>query len=142
VARIDDHLAMATMIRGGLVALALVVCAWFALGAYQAGNTHDANALITGSGSLSAAQARHAQSLLHSAGKLNPDLNVDILRGELALDQHRDATAVGILESVTRREPQNLNAWVQLVFASAKAGDREITATASRHVSALFPKLK
>jgi predicted Zn-dependent protease len=133
---------MALIIRGGLLVLSVVVCAWFALAWSQARDTERAGALIGSAKSLSAAQARHARSLLQGAGTLNPDAAVDILRGELALGQHNAVSAVQILESVTRREPQNLNAWVQLAFASARAGDSALTLVAARHVSALFPKLR
>jgi predicted Zn-dependent protease len=128
--------------RVSVLILAAVACAWYALGIRQAQDMQRATSLINGPSSLTPAQARHARTLLHSARTLNPDLTVDILRGELALDQGHPAVAVRALQSVTRREPQNLQAWVQLTFASAKAGDRALTVSAARHVSALFPKVK
>jgi predicted Zn-dependent protease len=133
---------MATILRGGLLALALVVCAWFVLGTVQARDTHRARVLISGTGSLSPTQAHQARSLLGSAATLNPDLTVDILRAEVAIDRHRAAVAVRVLQSVTRREPQNLNAWAQLALAAAGAGDRELTALAARQASTLLPAIK
>ena len=131
---------MATIWRAGLLVVALVVCAWFALGARQAVNTNRAAALI-GSGSLPASQARHADSLLSAASTLNPDLTPDILRGQLALQRGEHSTALTDLESVTRREPLNLAAWSALAYAAARAGERGTLILAAHHISMLFPKL-
>jgi hypothetical protein len=127
--------------RAGLLAVAVAACAWFALGARQAVDTNRASALIGGPSPLSPGEARHARSLLSSAGTLNPDLTPDILRGELALQQGQDAAAERNLESVTRREPLNLEAWSALAFAAARASDRATLIRAARNVSALYPKL-
>jgi predicted Zn-dependent protease len=134
---------MATTIsRAGVLALALVAAAWFALAVRQAQDTNRASVLLGAAAPLSAQQAQRARSLLSSAGTLNPDLTVDLLRGQLAFDQHHGAAAERILESVTRREPLNLQAWTQLAFAAARSGDRATLVRAARHVSALFPKVK
>ncbi len=134
---------MATTIsRAGLLVLALVAIAWFALAVRQAQDTNGATALLSAPAPLSAQQAQRARSLLSSAGTLNPDLTVDLLRGQLALDQHHSAAAERILESVTRREPLNFLAWTQLAFAAARRGDRRTLVVAARHLSALFPKVK
>jgi predicted Zn-dependent protease len=127
--------------RVGLLAVAVVVCAWFALGAHQTVDTNRAAALI-GGGPLSPTQARQAASLLGSARTLNPDLTPDILRGELALGRRQDAAGVADLESVTRREPLDLEAWSALAFGAARAGDRATLVRAAHHISMLFPKLK
>jgi predicted Zn-dependent protease len=126
--------------RAGLLAVALVGCAWFALGAHQAVDTNRAATLIGGA-SLRPSQARQAGSLLNSAGTLNPDLTPDILRGQLALQRHRYAIGLRELETVARREPLNLQAWSALAFGAARAGDHATLVRAARHVSTLFPKL-
>lgn len=131
---------MAAIWRAGLVVVALVVCAWFALSARQAVNTNRAAALV-GSGSLTASQAQHADSLLSAAGTLNPDLTPDILRGQLALQRGEYQTALADLESVTRREPLNLGAWSALAYTAARAGERGTLIRAAHHISILFPKL-
>jgi len=128
--------------RIGLAALALVVSAWFGLGWNQAHQTQRASELIGGAGRLSPSQARQARATLDSAGTLNPDLAVDVLRGELAIDQRDYAKAVRILGSVTAREPLNLTAWAQLGFAAAKAGNRTVLAVAGRHIAILIPRVK
>jgi predicted Zn-dependent protease len=121
--------------RIGALVLALVGCAWFALGARQAHQTARANAIVSSSQRLSPGRARRAAAALEAAGTLNPDLQVDVLRAELAIDQGRPRTARRILASVTRREPQNLNAWLQL--ARASTGDRVSFFAAEIHIRTL-----
>jgi predicted Zn-dependent protease len=128
--------------RAVLVVVALVVCAWFVLGIVQAQDTQRATALIAGGNRLSPAQARHARALLDSAGTLNPDLTIDLLRGQLAADQHQLAAAERIAQSVARREPLSLAAWSQLAYAAARRGDRTRLVVAARHISELYPKLR
>jgi predicted Zn-dependent protease len=118
---------MRALARASLVALALIVCAWFVLGARQARDTARAEALVNTSAQLSSAQVSRARSLLGSAGALNPDLTVDTLRGQLALDQNQSRRALQILESVTRREPMNLDAWVLLAQATQRGNQRIFT---------------
>jgi predicted Zn-dependent protease len=127
---------MFTLIRASLLALALIACAWFVLGARQARDTARASALVNGSSQLSAADEAHVRSLLRSAGTLNPDLTVDTLRGQLALDENRDRQAAQIFASVTRREPMNLDAWVLLAQATQQ-NDRQTFARAIRVIGKL-----
>ena len=76
------------------------------------------------------------RSLLRSAGTLNPDLTVDTLRGQLALDENRDRRAAQIFAYVTRREPMNLDAWVLLAQATQQ-NDRQTFARAIRVIGKL-----
>jgi predicted Zn-dependent protease len=142
VEAIDDDLRMATILRSLLLLLAVAASAWFVLGVREARDTARATALVTGEAPLRPAQAQRARSLLDSAGTLNPDLTVAVTRGVLELDQNQNAAAERTLESVTRREPLNLDAWVQLAFAATRNGDRRTFAHAVGVVSALHPKLK
>jgi hypothetical protein len=102
------------ILRGIGVVLALVVCAWFALGVRRAHDTSRANSILSSQDGVSDAQAAHAASLLNSAGTLNPDSQVDLLRGRAALAQNDRPRAVRIIEDVTRREPMNVEAWLAL----------------------------
>jgi predicted Zn-dependent protease len=126
----------------GLVLLALLVSAWFGLGWYQASRAGRADALIARGSSLSAGQAHRAAALLDSAGTLNPDRAVTISRARLAADEGHFRLAVRLLRSVTQEEPENLTAWVQLVFVAAKAGDHKLAALGGREVSTLIPKVR
>jgi len=134
--------AMPILARIGFAALALLESAWFALGWYQDHNTQRASELVGGGSRLSARQAREARSALDSAATANPDRAVDVLRGELAIDQHHYASATRILSSVTAHEPLNLTAWAELGIAAAKAGDRALLAVAGRHITLLIPPVK
>jgi Flp pilus assembly protein TadD len=140
-AQIGDDLDMSTLARASLLAIALAICAWFALGFVQARDTGQATALVTGTAPLSTKNAARARSLLESAGTLNPDRTVDIVLGVLEVDQHRYAAAEQTLLSVTRREPMNAGAWVQLAFAAARNGDEKTAIIAGRTVGKLHPKL-
>jgi len=133
---------MATLTRVGALLLALVAIAWFALAVRQAKDTNQATALVSGAAPPSPQQARRVRSLLSSAGALNPDLTVELLRAQLAFDQHHGAAAERLIESVTRREPLNLEAWTQLAFTAARTSDRQALVRAARHVSLLLPKVK
>lgn len=132
---------MTVIARVLVLVVAVAAAAWFALGIRQSTDTARATALITGPAPLSAADARRASTLLSDAATLNPDQTVGILRGQLALDLRHNAAAVRILLGVTRREPDNLAAWIQLAYAAGRAGDRSILVLTGREISRLFPKL-
>jgi predicted Zn-dependent protease len=106
-----------TLARIGLAVAALLVTAWFALGVYQSRALSHARSAGSG-GRLTAAQARHADNLLHDAATLNPDRTVDVLRAQVALARGDAARARKILNGVVRREPQDLDAWIALARAS------------------------
>jgi predicted Zn-dependent protease len=133
---------MTVAVRIALVALAVVVAAWFGLGWSQDHQTQRATALVAGGGRLTAHQVRDARSALDSAGTLNPDRAVAVLRGELAIDQGNYVDAIRTLSGVTTSEPLNLTAWAELGIAAAKAGDRALLAVAGRHIAILIPRVK
>lgn len=136
---IHDDVWVSGVVRIGLVGLALVVGAWFALGWVQARDAGRADALLSATSSPSAGRAAEIRSLLSSAGTLNPDRTVDLSRARLALDHHDYATAIRILEGVTRAEPQNALAWVQLGFTAGAAGQISRAQHAARQVGRLVP---
>src|SRR5581483_11342184 len=106
--------------RALIAVLAVAACAWFVLGYVQAHETARAQSIVVGAGRLTAAQQRSAADALSSAGRLNPDSTVDILRAELAYAEGHHPQAVRILESVVHREPDNVAAWAQLAAATAR----------------------
>ena len=128
---------MSTPARAAAAALAVIVCAWFALGFVQARDTGRATSLITAADTVSAHDAARARSLLSSAGTLNPDQTVDILRGVLQLRTQQYAAAERTLLAVTRREPMNIDAWVQLAFAAGRNGNRALTVQAADKIRTL-----
>jgi predicted Zn-dependent protease len=104
--------------RVAVVAVSLVVVAWFALGIHQNADLSAATAIAARPHPTAAAN-RHADALLDSAAVLNPDRTVDITRAQLALARGDSARARTILLALTRAEPQNLDAWIGLVRASS-----------------------
>jgi hypothetical protein len=129
--------AVKTPARAAILGLAVVVCAWFAVGIRQAHDIDQATSIITGAKLPTPAQAEHAQSLLTSAGWLYPGTEVDILKGRLAIEKGQRPLAQRIERSVTRTEPMNLNGWVWLAnsYTSPK-----FSLPAVAHVLALDPK--
>jgi predicted Zn-dependent protease len=104
--------------RAALVVLALVLAAWFGLGAHQAIDTSRATSILSAGGSVTRGEAVRVSSLLDGAGALNPDRQVDLLRGQLALEQGQPRRAQRLISRVTRAEPQNLEAWLSLAQAA------------------------
>lgn len=126
--------------RIGLAAAALLVAAWFALGVYQSRAISEGTSVAARHGPVTAAEARHANILLHDAATLNPDRAVDVLRAQVALARGDAAHARQILNDVVRREPQDLNAWIALANAStADVRQRQI---ALLHILKLAPPAK
>jgi hypothetical protein len=137
-AGIEDHVGMraASLI---CAVVARVACAWFGLGAHQAIDSSRAAAIVAEGGRISPAASRRAVALARGADTLNPDREVDILRAAALLERGDGAGARQILTSVTRAEPQNLEAWLWL--ARASAGDPKLVLAALRRVRALEPRL-
>jgi hypothetical protein len=125
------------VIRPAGIVLALVLCAWFGLGIVQAHDTNTATTIINEPG-MSAKQAKHVRALLRGAGTLNPDLQVQLLRGRLALLENDRARAVGIFRDATRREPMNVQAW--LLLAEAAYGNGPLINLAVTNISELDPR--
>lgn len=119
---------------------AVVVCAWFAVGIRQAHEVARATNLIEPSHALTATQLHAIDSWLHSARALNPDTEVDILRGRAAIKAGQTQLAQRILEGVTRKEPQNLEAWIWL--AGAALGDPPVAHRAVAQIEALDPRAR
>jgi predicted Zn-dependent protease len=124
--------------RIACIALALVACAWFALGARQAIDTSRATAIVSGASTLTPHDEQHALSLLGDAGTLNPDREVDILRAAALAERDKWAAAKRILFAVTRAEPQNIEAWFAL--AARSDPDRRLFLQALARVAALEPR--
>ena len=103
------------------VAVAVVACAWFALGIRQSTSLSQAEAIIGAKQHVTASQARAATSLLNHAGTLNPDRQVDIDRVHVLLERNHVAQARRLAAALTHAEPQNIEVWLWL--ARAEGGD-------------------
>jgi predicted Zn-dependent protease len=122
------------VLRLGLLAVAAVVAAWFALGVIQSHDTSRAASVILSNDRLTDAEVKHVDSLLSAAGTLNPDRQVELLRGQLALRKGENRRALAIFAAVTHAEPQNVLAWDLI----AEAGDTRALAKVAR----LEPKVR
>jgi len=107
-------MSRATAVRGLTLVVAIVACAWFAVGIRQAHDTDAASAIVSGGHRLDAAAAARASSLLSGAAVLNPDRQVGLLRAELAAERGRRARAQRLALMVAHAEPRNVQAWLLL----------------------------
>lgn len=122
------------------VAIALLACAWFAVGLRQSADLNRATALLSGAGSISRPQANRIAGLLDAAGTLNPDRQVEIMRGVLAIGENQSRRALGIFERVVQAEPMNLSAWAYL--GEAGASNAGVVRRAVTHIAELDPPQK
>lgn len=133
-----------TPLRLGRVAaaiLALVVAAWFVLAARQAHDTASAQAIVTGRLTLSPRSASRIYSLLDSAGTLNPDRMVKLIRAETEIEQARNRQAIALLLSVAKDEPLNREVWAFLARAAVD-DEPALTQKAIVRLGALEPPMK
>jgi hypothetical protein len=126
--------------RALLVILAVIACAWFAIGARQAHDLNAATHILSRSAPLRPAQDRQVAALLNSAATLNPDHQVDVLRGQLATAEGQYARARQILLGVIHGEPKNLQAWI--AYATAARNDPAAFNAAVIAVRRLIPIVK
>ncbi len=125
-------------LRWAILAAALVVCAWFVLGAVQ---THDENAatsLIDDPSTPTAALTARIMRLLDGAGTLNPDRNIDLLRSQAQSRAGRSGAAIRSALAVARAEPLNIDAWTVLAFAAQQV-DPSLARLARREQAELAP---
>jgi hypothetical protein len=127
--------------RGLIVALAVLVSAWFAIGIRQTRSLERATSIVNAASTLTAAQAAHVNSLLDNAAWLNPDRGVDIVRGQAGALANDPSRALRILARVTRAEPMNLAAWVALAQAAIDHRGPLVTLAAQR-IASLDPRGK
>jgi hypothetical protein len=123
-----------------VLVVAIVMVAWFLLGALQAHDISRATNIVSQSGPVTAAQAAQVSSLLSFAGTLNPDQEVNILRASLAASRNNSVSATRILLKVGREEPSNLEAWDLL--AQLAGGDSKLELLALKHIAELDPRAR
>jgi predicted Zn-dependent protease len=112
-----------TLLPALAAAGALIVAAWFYLGTRETTDLDSANAIVNAGDHLSAADARHAQSLLHSAAFLNPDRTIDLDRSRIAVETGNKRRAYRLATSVTDSEPMNAVAWQYVARAASNSGE-------------------
>jgi hypothetical protein len=124
----------------GAAAVAGIVCAWFAVGVRQAHDTARAGSVLSGATPLNPVQGERVAALLREARLLNPDQQVGVLRGELAIRRHDLGAARAILGEVVHAEPMNVQAWVWL--AKASSNDPSAFLVALLHINRLEPPVR
>ena len=124
--------------RASVLVVAVIACAWFVVAIRQAHDTAAATSIIAHQGGLSASQVAHARSLLGAAQSLNPDSQVELLRGRLDLIEHHLMAARRSIEGVLRREPANLQGWALL--AHTGNGDRRLLTLTIINIARLDPR--
>ncbi|MGO9960657.1 MAG: hypothetical protein ACLP50_32560 [Solirubrobacteraceae bacterium] len=125
-------------LRWAILASALVVCAWFVVGAVQ---THDENAatgLIDEPSTPTATLTARIMQLLDGAGTLNPDRDIDLLRSQAQSRAGRSEAAMRSALAVARAEPLNIDAWTVLAFAAQQV-DPSLARLARRRQTELAP---
>jgi len=128
-------------IRLGLLTLALIVCAWFALCIRAAHDSGVATAVLQAHVHLTPAEAAKARSEIARAEVLNPDQNYEVLRAEVAFHAGNVAAAISIAKGIVKREPDNVNAWYVLEFLSDKI-DPALNRLAQKRVLQLAPPVR
>jgi predicted Zn-dependent protease len=116
---------------------ALVVCAWFVIGIRQAQDLNVATSILAAGQAAPAHELTIAAEALRSAKFLNPDQNVNILRGRLAIARGQDRQAQQILGAVTRKEPLNLEGWIW--FTGANLGNKREGLIGTARIAQLDP---
>lgn len=116
---------------------ALIVAAWFYLGTRQTADLASANAIVNAGDHLSAADTRHAQSLLNSSAFLNPDRMIELDRSRIALETGDRRRAYRLAISVTNAEPMNAVAWQYV--ARAALNQREVDAALGHFATLVAP---
>ena len=100
---------MSRAARVAVAVLAVLVLAW--LGVSERATRLTAEAAALSERLEDPGAAARAESALRDARFLNPDTQPDIALAFVAFFRNDEERAVGLIEDVVRREPENLSAW-------------------------------
>jgi hypothetical protein len=128
-------------VRLAVLLFAIAACAWFALAYVQARDLDRATELLDQPGTPSRAQTNEILSLLRTAGTLNPDRSVEIVRAQAEERAGQRAAALRTMEAVVRAEPKNAIAWLVLGFV-ASSQDPPLAKLAHLRVRQLVPPVR
>ena len=127
--------------RIGVVCVALVAIAWLATGLHAADLEQQANRVgaVTPGKPLSYAQVQRAARLYERARAFNPDTRPILLEANLlTFFRAGNVRALRLARDVTRREPDNVNAWA-IVAGMAARLDPLLAARARRRIAEISP---
>jgi hypothetical protein len=126
-------------VRVAIATVALVACAWFALGIHQAKDQASATALINQAGTPSPSLTRRILHLLDGAGTLNPDRNIDLMRAQAEVRAGDGQAALRQALAVVHAEPLNVDAWIVLGIAAGGGRDPAAVRLANVKLRQLAP---
>jgi hypothetical protein len=96
-----------------ILAVAVVACAWFAIGARQSHEVSAATELLNNASTERVAVVqRRAQSMLDAAAFLYPGTDVTLLRAQLAENERDYLHAKRLLGQAAAAEPDNIAVWL------------------------------
>jgi hypothetical protein len=131
----EDHRTVPRTIRYGTAVAAVVICAWFVLGARQAHEIDAASQLLANH----AGDASRATPELKSAAFLYPGNDVRILQAQLDLKRRRYAAARRLIAKAIAKEPEDLNAWIAALDLAVDDPAVENTNRVFAHLRMLDP---
>ena len=106
------------MSRALLAAAGVIACAFLALGVRQETSLSGAHRIAFNLGPPHPGDRQRVTALLGHAGTLNPSATVDLTRAQWRLRAGDRSGAIALAAAVARREPRNIDAWTELVFAA------------------------
>jgi hypothetical protein len=112
-------LSAAIALRIAIAMVSLLVLAWVGV---MERNTRLQARGIAAVAAGTPADLAHADSDFRAARFLNPDTTPDLARSLLYEKEGRIRRSIDLVESILRREPENLTAWGQL-FTVSRAHD-------------------
>ena len=128
---------MSRLVRVLLLAVSLAAFVWLGIlyRDYRIG-TSASNRVLHGP-RLSSTEFAHEMGRLQDAELLNPESRWELARGKARLSRLQGRRAAGILESLLRREPDNLDALLVLILA--RRAYNAPVANAEREIRRLDP---
>jgi tetratricopeptide (TPR) repeat protein len=129
------------LIRGALIAVALLAAAWLALGVRALNLESEARtaANADGNASLSPVERERARRALRDARLLSVDHEPLLNEGLLLVAAGRRKQGIAIAEQVVREEPDYLEGWISLYYLYSMTGDKKRAARVARRVGSLNP---
>lgn len=127
--------------RATAVVLCCAIAAYCAVTAVQIGSYERAEEIVFAQDAPSAGDAERAQSAIDRAQVLNPAAEPDLVEGQLRFETGREAEGQSLIEAVTRREPDNIEAWDRLAGVALER-DADAFARAQRELRRLAPPLE
>ena len=104
--------------RAILLVVALVAVGYLAVQLQASHRLDEGKEIAFSPRQVSPSDSRRAERRLEDAEALNNDATPDIYRAIVIARAGRRQEAIGILQDVVRREPENVEAWGWLEFAS------------------------